>query len=117
MIKAVIIEDERKSRELLNTLITRHCGDIHIAGMAESVASGIALIRKQTPEIIFLDIAMPDGSGFDLLEQLHDINFEVIFTTATDRYAVKAIKYSALDYLLKPIDADELKTAVDKIIE
>lgn len=115
MIKAVIIDDEKKSRELLNSMLTKHCPELSVTGMAESVQTGVDLIRKVNPDLIFLDIEMSDGTGFDLLEQVQGLNAGIIFTTAYDRYAVKAIKYSALDYLLKPIDLDELKTAVSKV--
>jgi two-component system LytT family response regulator len=117
MIQAVIVEDEKKSRELLEKLVQKNCPDVHIAGMAESVESGAALIRKIKPRLVFLDIEMPDGSGFDLLKQVQDLSFDVIFITASDRYAINAIKYSALDYLLKPVDVEELKAAVKKISE
>lgn len=117
MIKAVIIEDETKSRELLSTLITKHCEGISVVATAENVETGVNAIRKFSPQIIFLDISMPDGSGFDLLGKVQDMKFDVIFTTATDKYALKAIKYSALDYLLKPIDVEELKNAVNKMAE
>ena len=117
MIKAVIIEDEKKSAEVLSQLLQKNCPDISILGKAENVKEGIDLVSKLHPELIFLDVMMPDGSGFDVLEKLSDLKFEVIFTTATDKFAVKAIKYSALDYLLKPIDAGELKNAVQKVID
>jgi two-component system LytT family response regulator len=115
MIKAVIIEDETKSAEVLARLLQVNCPDISVLGKAENVKSGIELVSKLHPDLIFLDVMMPDGSGFDVLEKLSDLKFEVIFTTATDKFAVKAIKYSALDYLLKPIDAEELKIAVQKV--
>lgn len=117
MIKAVIVDDEKKARELLNNMVEKHCPEVTILGLAESVQSGVDLIRKQNPDLIFLDIEMGDGTGFDLLEQLQGLNAGIIFTTAYDRYAVKAIKYSALDYLLKPIDLEELKASVKKISE
>ncbi|GAB4140044.1 MAG: LytTR family DNA-binding domain-containing protein [Bacteroidia bacterium] len=115
MINAVIVEDEKKSREVLEALVKANCTDVHIIGTAESVKQGVELIKKINPDLIFLDIEMSDGSGFDMLEQLPDGNFDVIFTTASDEHALKAIKYSAVDYLLKPIDGDELKAAVEKI--
>jgi two-component system LytT family response regulator len=117
MIKAVIIDDEKKSRELLNSMVAKHCPQLTVAGSADSVSAGVELVRKENPDLIFLDIEMSDGTGFDLLEQVPGINASIIFTTAYDRYAVKAIKYSALDYLLKPIDPEELKTAASKVSE
>ncbi|MCU0435080.1 MAG: LytTR family DNA-binding domain-containing protein [Bacteroidia bacterium] len=117
MITAVIVEDETKSREVLETLVKTNCPDVQVAGTADSVASGVELIRKINPKLVFLDIEMADGSGFDLLEQLPQAGFEIIFTTASDQHALRAIKYSAIDYLLKPIDGDELKAAVDKIVK
>lgn len=117
MIKAVIIEDEKKSAEVLAQLLQKNCPDISVAGRAENVKEGIDLVNKLHPELIFLDVMMPDGSGFEVLEKLKGLKFDVIFTTATDKFAVKAIKYSALDYLLKPIDTAELMAAVNKITE
>ncbi|MGL5892509.1 MAG: LytR/AlgR family response regulator transcription factor [Bacteroidia bacterium] len=115
MITAVIVEDETKSREVLETLVKNYCPEVQVIDTADSVAKGVALIRKVNPKLVFLDIEMADGSGFDLLEQLPEPGFDVIFTTASDQHALRAIKYSAIDYLLKPIDGDELKAAVDKI--
>ncbi len=115
MINAVIVEDEKKSREVLEALVKTNCPEVNVIGSADSVASGVDLVRKVNPRLIFLDIEMADGSGFDLLEQVPNTGFEVIFTTASDAHALRAIKYSAIDYLLKPIDADELKAAVEKI--
>lgn len=115
MINAVIVEDEKKSREVLEALIKVNCPDVNTLGTATSVAEGVELIKKTSPALVFLDIEMADGSGFDMLEQLQANSFDVIFTTASDEHALKAIKYSAIDYLLKPIDGEELKAAVDKI--
>ena len=117
MINAIIVEDEKRSQELLEKLIQKNCPDVSVVGLADSVESGVALIRKLKPRLVFLDIEMPDGSGFDVLKAVTDMPFEVIFTTASDRYAINAIKYSALDYLLKPIDGEELQAAVQKIKE
>lgn len=117
MINAVIVEDEKKSRELLNNLIKKNCPDIQIVALADSVEAGVEAIRKFSPALIFLDVEMQDGSGFDLLNKLQDQKFDVIFTTASDKHAINAIKYSAIDYLLKPIDVEELITATKKILE
>jgi two-component system, LytTR family, response regulator len=117
MINTVIIEDEQKSLEILAALIERNCPELKITGMGKNVKEGVELIRTLKPELVFLDISMPDGSGFDLLEQVQGHSFELIFATASDAHAIKAIKYSACDYLLKPIDADELKAAVDRVVK
>lgn len=117
MIKALIIEDEQKSREMLAMLVEKNCPQLEIAGLAKNVKDGIELINSTKPDLVFLDISMPDGTGFDLLEAVQGKKFELIFTTATDKHALKAIKYSACDYLLKPIDIDELKVAVEKVLQ
>lgn len=116
MIKTIIVEDEKKSREMLAAIIERNCPDISIIGLAQNVDEGETMIRQLKPELVFLDISMPDGSGFDLLERVQGCKFDLIFATASDQHAIRAIKYSACDYLLKPIDMDELKQAVDKVI-
>ena len=115
MIKSVIIEDEEKGRELLFNLLTNYCPNVKVVDMADSVKSGLAAIQKHKPDLIFLDIIMPDESGFELLEHIKDMDVEVIFTTAYDQYAIKAIRFSALDYLLKPIDVAELQNALKKV--
>lgn len=117
MIKTIIIEDEQKSLEMLAGIIQKHCPDLNIIGLAKNVEEGVNLINSVTPELVFLDISMPDGSGFDLLEKVQDKKFEIIFATASDQHAIKAIKFSASDYLLKPIDIEELKKAVQKVIQ
>src|SRR5690606_20949852 len=105
MLKAVIIDDVKEAREALLKDIQEYSPDIEIIGQADGVVSGAKLIKTEKPNLVFLDIQMNDGSGFDLLEVLGDIHFKVIFTTASDAFAVKAFKYSAVDYLLKPVDA------------
>ncbi|MBA3682998.1 MAG: response regulator transcription factor [Bacteroidetes bacterium] len=115
MIKTVIIEDEQKSREMLAGIIQKNCPQLNIVGLAKNVTEGVEVIKKENPELVFLDISMPDGSGFDLLEKVQGHKFELIFATASDQHAIRAIKYSACDYLLKPIDIEELKNAVDKV--
>ena len=117
MITALIVEDEKQSRQLLNTLLDKYCPDIEVLATAANVKEAAEAIEKHQPNLVFLDITMPDGTGFDLLEKISPIKFDIIFTTATDKYAIKAIKYSALDYLLKPIDIEELKDAVNKLLQ
>jgi two-component system, LytTR family, response regulator len=117
MIRAIIIDDEKTSRDALLGLITRYCNDVTIVEQANGYKSGIEAIEKHNPDLVFLDIQMPDGSGFQLLEDIKEINFEIIFTTAFDQYAIKAIKYSALDYLLKPIVPSDLVTAIQKLVK
>lgn len=115
MIRTIIIEDEQKSRELLDAMIRTHCPDLEMVGFASDVKEGVELIKSSKPDLVFLDISMPNGTGFEVLEQAGGQNFELIFATASDQYALKAIKFSACDYLLKPIDVDELKAAVEKV--
>jgi len=115
MLDAIIIDDEHRGRKLLEVLLNKHCPNVNIIGQADSVQSGLVLINDKKPSLVFLDVEMPDGSGFDLLEKLDTIDFSLIFTTAFDQYALKAIKFSALDYLLKPIDEEELIAAVSKV--
>lgn len=113
--KAIIVEDEKKGQEILSSLILKYCTDVEIIGMADNAEDAYLLIKKMKPDVVFLDIEMPNGNGFYLLEKFDKINFQIIFTTAYDNYAIKAIKYHALDYLLKPIDIDELKQAVENV--
>ena len=112
--RAVIIDDEKKARETIHSIIQLYCSDIIIIGEADSVKTGIELIKKEKPELIFLDINLNDGSGFDLLKSFTEINFKTIFITAYEEYALKAFRFSALDYILKPINPDELIDAVEK---
>ena len=112
--KAVIIEDEERSRIVLQNLLETYCPEVEVVGSAESVAIGIKTVRDVQPDILFLDVQISGGTGFDVLEKIHDLSVAVIFTTAYDHYALKAFKFSAIDYLLKPIDIDELKAAVKK---
>jgi len=114
-LKAVIIDDEKDSREILGNYLVKYCPDITICGFGESVDTGIKCIKEHKPDIVFLDIEMPYGNGFDLLEKIENITFETIFVTAFDNYAIRALNQSAAYYLLKPIDIDELIHSVDKI--
>jgi two-component system, LytTR family, response regulator len=115
MVRAIIIDDEAKSRKLLRNLLNEYCEEIEIIDLADSVESGVKSILKNKPDLVFLDIEMPDGTGFDLLERIGQLQPEVIFTTAYDQYAIKAIHLSVLDYLLKPINLVDLKGAVAKV--
>lgn len=115
MIRGIIVEDEKHSRETLVGLLHRYCKNVEIVAEADSYRGGLAMIKEHHPDVVFLDIQMPDGSGFRLLEELGEVNFEIIFTTAFDQFAIKAIKYSALDYLLKPIDPEELVNSLKKV--
>lgn len=114
MIKAMIVDDEQASIDLLQWLIGQYCPEISSVKWARSVKDAILLIQTFEPEIVFLDIQMPHQNGFDLLTSIDHWNFEVIFTTAYNDFAIQAIRFSALDYLLKPIDETELKKAVER---
>ncbi|MCB0402648.1 MAG: response regulator transcription factor [Flavobacteriales bacterium] len=116
-LKAIIVEDEEASRVTLNNYLARYCKNVDVLDMADSVKSGLNAIQKHQPDVVFLDIEMPFGNAFDLLESLNDINFEIIFVTAYRDYAIKALNLSAAYYILKPIDIDELINAVNKITE
>lgn len=114
-LKAVIVEDEEVSRDILKNYLSKYCADVEFMGAASNIEEGKILIESSKPNIVFLDIEMPYGNGFDLLEQLEDISFDVVFITAYSHYAIKALNLSASYYILKPIDIDELVNAVDKI--
>jgi two-component system LytT family response regulator len=115
MMKAVIIDDEKDSREILAGYLTKYCPEVTVCGFGESVATGLTAIQQHQPDIVFLDIEMPYGNGFDLLDKIGNVTFETVFVTAFDNYAIQALNQSAAYYLLKPIDIDELIKAVDKI--
>ena len=114
-IKALIVDDEEHSRDNLNGLLLEHCPSVQVAGMASSVEMAAIEVEELKPDVVFLDIRMSGSYGFKLLELVDKIDFEVIFVTAYDNYAIKAIKFSALDYILKPINPDELKAAISKL--
>ncbi|MGW9685012.1 LytR/AlgR family response regulator transcription factor [Flagellimonas sp. 2504JD1-5] len=114
ILKVVIVEDEKHSRETLKSLLEEFCKDVQVIAMASSVQEAVKVLSVYSPDVVFLDIELQSGVGFDVLNQIKEPSFEVIFTTAFEKYAVKAIKFSSLDYLLKPIDLDELQQAVEK---
>ncbi|WP_396590832.1 LytR/AlgR family response regulator transcription factor [Allomuricauda sp. R78024] len=113
-LKVVIVEDEKHSRETLKKLLEEFCEDVKIIATASSVNEAVKVLSVFSPDIVFLDIELQPGVGFDVLNQIKEPNFEIIFTTAFEKYAIKAIKFSSLDYLLKPIDLDELQQAIEK---
>lgn len=115
---AIIIDDNDNARIALKSDLEDYCENIHLVGEADGVESGYDLIQRTKPDLIFLDIRMGDGTGFDLLEKYKSVNnipFKIIFTTAYDEFAIKAFKYAAADYLLKPIDSDSLVDAVNRV--
>lgn len=112
--RAIIVDDEKHCRDVLMLLLSRHCPDITIDAVYADGPTALEAIEKQPPELLFLDVEMPGMNGFELLEACPATPFSVIFTTAHDQYALRAIRHSALDYLLKPIDRDELLRAVEK---
>nr|WP_295934444.1 LytTR family DNA-binding domain-containing protein [uncultured Dyadobacter sp.] len=117
MIKCVIIDDENNCLEMLEWLLKTYAPSVSVAALCSSGEKGIEAIREHRPDVIFLDIEMPKMNGFDMLEKFDKLHFDVVFTTAYDKFAIKAFKYSALNYLLKPIDPDDLIETVRRIEE
>lgn len=117
MLTAIIIDDETSSRNALRQKLKNHCPGVKIIAECENGEEGIKNIEEKKPDIVFLDVEMPRMNGFTMLQQLQNKNFELIFITAYDHYAIKAIKFSALDYLVKPVEVDDLKMAVEKAIQ
>lgn len=115
MLNAVIIDDENKGRQTLAKLLALLNAEVNIVAEAASVAEGVSTINQHKPELVFLDIQMGDGTGFDVLEQITHKNFQLIFITAHEEYALKAFRYSAIDYITKPIDPDALEAALQKV--
>jgi len=114
---AALVDDVDQARETLKEDLATYCPDVEIIGEANGVVTGSKMLRSIKPDIVFLDIQLQDGTGFDILEIVPDLNAKVIFTTASDEFAIKAFKFSAVDYLLKPVDPDELMEAVKKATE
>lgn len=117
MIKVLLIDDEEKARNILSYFLSTLVPEIAEVRQADSVDNALAMLNDFTPDIVFLDIEMPNKNGFDFLLELNKPSFDVIFTTAYNQYAIQAIRFSALDYLLKPVDPDELKNAVQRYLE
>lgn len=116
MLKAVIVDDEKNGREVIELLLKEYCPEVKVFASVESVQQAIESFVLHEPDLVFLDIKLSNGTGFDILDnpEVKQLNFKVIFTTAYEKFAVQAIKNDAIDYLLKPIDGNELKTAVNK---
>lgn len=114
MIRVVIIDDEDHIRDSLAKLLAKHCPQVTVCGEANGVASGIRVIQEMHPDLVLLDIEMGDGTGFDLLQSFPSIDFKVIFVTAYDQYALQAFRFSAVDYLLKPLNPEYLVTAIER---
>lgn len=115
MIRSIIIDDEKNNIENLQGLLNKHCPEVHVIGFGLNADEGVAIIQQLQPDLVFLDIQMPGKNGFQLLESLSNYNFEIILVTAFDQYGIQAVKFSAIDYLLKPVRVDELKAAVNKV--
>lgn len=115
MINAIIIEDEQNNIDGLKKLLQSYCPGINVIGYALDANAGFELINKTNPQLVFLDIELPFGNGFDLLEKLMPVQFEVIFVTAFNQYAIRAFKYAAVDYLLKPVCIEDLQRAVERV--
>lgn len=114
MVRTVLIDDETDSIRVLQRLLNAYCPEVEVIGTADGVESALNAIQMGRPDLVFLDIEMTHGNAFDLLNQLQPITFQIIFVTAFDNYAIRAFKYSALDYLLKPVDIDDLREAVKR---
>jgi len=113
-LKAIIIDDEESGRKTLSWLLETYCSEVEIMGMASDVKSALAIIQSQKPDLIFLDIDLGTGTGFEILEQIQDKSFSVVFVTAYSDYAIKAFEFSALHYLLKPVNPQALQDAVNR---
>jgi two-component system LytT family response regulator len=117
MIKAVIIDDEIAMQEMNSRLLADYFPEIELVGLADSIKSGVELITRQNPDLVLLDIELTDGTGFQLLQKLQPYNFKVVFITGFDSFAIKAIKFSAIDYILKPVNETEFQQAVQRAVE
>lgn len=115
MYRALIIDDDKLARKVLVRIISQNYPEIEILGEAESIETGVQLITSLNPNLVFLDIELPDGTGFDLIDKLGDVNFHLIFTTSYSDYAITAFKYSAFDYILKPVLPENVKATIERI--
>ncbi len=116
-IKAIIVDDEESARNVLNNLVERFCPEIEVVEKCRNVTSAVEKIKQHKPDIVFLDIEMPNYAGYEIISFFDEVNFAIIFVTAYDKYAIKAFEVSAVDYILKPIEIKRLRTAVDKVLK
>jgi two-component system, LytTR family, response regulator len=117
MIRTVLVDDEHASIRVLKALLTAHCPEVAIVGEADNVSDALEVIPACGPDLVLLDISINDENAFDLLNGLESIEFQTIFVTASNNHAVQAFKYSAVDYLLKPVDAADLQKAIKKVVK
>lgn len=115
MIRAIIIDDELRAQRVLSNLLKKFCPSVTVLEVCSNVPEAVIAINKHTPDVVFTDIEMPDYSGFELITFFKEVNFEIVFTTGYDEYALKAFEVSAVDYLLKPIQIEQLEKTVDKL--
>jgi two-component system LytT family response regulator len=117
MLRAVIIDEEPHNRDTLEKLLDRYCPEVQVVGKAEGVKSGIEAIRSLHPDLVFLDMNMDDGTGFDLLDTLSPFDFQVIFVSAMDKDTILTLRLTGMEYLLKPVSPEELKIAVERVLK
>lgn len=114
-LKGIVIDDEKNGRDVIKSLVSTYCAEVNLVAEASNITDAYHLILQHQPDFVLLDIQMPGGSGFELLQKFEKINFDIIFITSYDKYAINAFKFSAVDYLLKPVEIDDLVHAIDKI--
>ena len=117
MIKAIIVDDEPNCCKTLSLLLDRYCPEVQVTGVFNNGMDALQAINASSPDLVFLDVQMPKMNGFEMLEKLPSVNFHLIFTTSFDQYALKAFRFSAIDYLLKPVDREELQKAIQKVLQ
>ncbi|NML23979.1 response regulator transcription factor [Pseudoflavitalea sp. G-6-1-2] len=117
MIDAIIVDDESRNISILKKMLAGYCPEVRVIGEAGNAAETISLLQTLKPQLLFLDIQMPGQNAFNLLDEIMPVNFDIIFVTAFDSYALKAFKYNAIDYLLKPVSIDDLQEAVKKVLQ
>jgi two-component system LytT family response regulator len=116
-LSTIIVDDEQDAVDFINSIIGEYCTSLEVVGKANNIIQAVAVIREKDPDLVFLDVEMPNGTGFDLLAQFPEKNFDVVFITAFNHYAIRAIKFSAIDYILKPININEFIEAVNKVVK